>query len=427
MKVNASKIIIPLLCFYLVMGIHLLDSSLESILRVFRLMTVPVLIFIILALAPKIRLVQAKRLSWLGLPIIILFLINLLQLVVLPKDVIETHITGSIRFTAWFGTYLCALFSLNPSSAFDYKKNILKVLLIVFLIGVFIYPFIMLGSGVSLSTVLAGYGDSADRVQNSGIFGSANEDANGLMTIFPIALFFLEQMKGIKKTIFKWILFSFFPFLLLYNGTRTTLFFTLPIILVVFYSKLSLKGLIRLALIVAVPIGFTLPFISSFMNQAFASQASGDGGSFTWRVDYVWTPAIEYTQKYSPIFGFGSRGWEYVAQQLSLFINNSGRTEDIISTHSGYVWTFISWGGVGFCTYILFLVVLLIESFRLSQLQNKESQILGRALFCSVFGYCTWAYISNVMYSQGWVILISLATLIAATKISIYSEYKRSK
>ena len=418
MKLNASQIIIPLLCFYLIAGIYLLDTSLESILRIFRLITVPILILVIFALTPKIKLLPAKHLIWLGLPIIILFLINLFQLVALPKDVIEMHVTGSIKFTAWFCTYLCSLLSLNPTSAFQYKKNISKVLFVIFLVGVAIYPIIMISSGISLSTVLAGYGDSDDRVQASGLFGSANEDANGLMTLFPIALVFLEQIKGIKKTIFKWVLFAFFPFLLLYNGTRTTLFFTMPIVLVMFYSKLSLKGLIRLMLMGVIPLAASLPFIASFMSRAFASQASGNGGSFSWRVDHVWTPAIEYTQKYSPIFGFGSRGWEYIAQQLGLFRDFSGQAVgEIISPHSGYVWAFVCWGSVGLCAYVLFLVILLIESFRLSQLSNRELSLLGRALFCSVFAYGMWAYISNVMWAQGWVILVSIATLIATTKL----------
>jgi O-antigen ligase len=418
MKLSGSKIVIPLLCFYLVVGIYFLDSSLESLLRIFRLMTVPVLIFIIFALTPKIRLLHVKHLSFLGLPIVILFIINFIQLIVLPKGIVETHLTGSIKFAAWFCTYLCSLLTLYPSSVLQYKKYILNILFIIFLFGVAIYPFIMISSGVSLSTVLAGYGDSEDRIQTSGFFGSSNEDANGLMTLFPIALIFLEKMKGPKKTILKLALFAFFPFLLLYNGTRTTLFFTLPIILVVFYSKLSLKGLIRLALMFAAPIGFALPFATNFMNKAFASQSSGSGGSFSWRVDHVWTPAIEYTQKYSPIFGFGSRGWEYVAQQLGLFKDFGGQAVgEIISPHSGYVWAFVCWGGLGLAAYVLFLVTLLAESFRLSQLRDPELSLLGRALFCSVFGYISWAYISNVMWAQGWVILVSIATLIATTKM----------
>ena len=412
MKIKISQIVIVLLCFYLIFGIFLLDVSFDRILRIFRFMTLPILILIIFALTPKIKLIRLKKLIWLGLPILLLFFINLLQLFAIPKDAIEVHITGSIKFTAWFGTYLCSLLSLNPTSALQYKKYISNVLLIIFLIGVATYPIIIISSGNSLSTVLAGYGAAEDRVQNSGLFGSANEDANGLMTLFPIALVFLEQVEGNKKIIFKFVLFSFFPFLLLYNGTRITLLFTLPVILVLFYSKLSLKGLVRLLLMGATPLLLSVPFIATFMDRAFASNTGGKGDSYAWRLTEVWTPAIEYTEKYSPIFGFGSRGWEYISEQLGLLAEGLP-----LSTHSGYIWAFVSWGALGLLAYILFLIVLLIESFRLSQLPNTELSTFGRALFCSVLAYCIWAYISNVFWAQGWVILVSLATLIAATKI----------
>lgn len=413
MKIKISQILIVLLCFYLIFGIYLLDASFDRILRIFRFITLPILILIIFALTPKIKLIRLKKLIWLGLPILILFFINLLQLVAIPKGAIEMHITGSIKFTAWFGTYLCSLLSLNPTSALQYKKYISNVLLIIFLIGVATYPIIMISSGISLSTVLAGYGAAEDRVQNSGLFGSANEDANGLMTLFPIALVFLEQVEGNKKIIFKFVLFSFFPFLLLYNGTRITLFLTLPVILVLFYSKLSLKGLVRLLLMGATPLLVSFPFIATFIDKAFASNTGGKGDSYAWRVTEVWIPAIEYTEKYSPMFGFGSRGWDYMVEQLGFF-DGLGLG---LSAHSGYIWAFVSWGALGLLAYILFFIVLLIESFRLSQLPNTELSTFGRALFCSVLAYCIWAYISNVFWPQGWVILVSLATLIAATKI----------
>ena len=413
MKIKISQIVIVLLCFYLIFGIYLLDASFDRVLRIFRFITLPILILIIFELTPKIKLIRLKKLIWLGLPILILFFINLLQLFAIPKDAIEMHITGSVKFTAWFGTYLCSLLSLNPTSALQYKKYISNVLLIIFLIGVATYPIIMISSGISLSTVLAGYGAAEDRVQASGLFGSANEDANGLMTLFPIALVFLEQVEGNKKIIFKFVLFSFFPFLLLYNGTRITLFFTLPVILILFYSKLSLKGLVRLLLMGATPLLLSVPFIATFIDRSFASNTGGEGDSYAWRLTEVWIPAIEYTEKYSPMFGFGSRGWDYMVEQLGFF-DGLGLG---LSAHSGYIWAFVSWGALGLLAYILFFIVLLIESFRLSQLPNTELSTFGRALFCSVLAYCIWAYISNVFWAQGWVILVSLATLIAATKI----------
>ena len=427
MKFKVSQCIIPLICFYLVAELHCLERALESTLRIFRLITIPALFIFYIILIRKKRFSNFKKLGFLELPIIILFLINLIQLFIIPKDAIEMHITGSVKFTAWFGLYLTSLLSLNLSSALKYKMVLLNTLATIFLIGIAIYPFIIITSGTTLSSVLTGYGDTADRIQNSGLFGSANEDANGLMTLLPFALLFVEKIKGVHKSILRYSLFIFFPFLLIYNGTRTTLFFTLPITLILFYSELSLKGLLKLILILLTPLIIIFPFISSFLNQAFSAQLAGDGGSFTWRVENVWNPAIEYTQRYSPIFGFGSRGWEYIANPLDLFTRGGIQSGNLISPHSGYVWAFVSWGGIGLCMYLLFLIILLAESFKISQLHNKHLAMLGRALFCSVFSYCTWSYISNVMWAQGWIILVTIAILIASAKVIPSVESKDTK
>ncbi len=91
-------------------------------------------------------------------------------------------------------------------------------------------------------------------------------------------------------------------------------------------------------------------------------------------------------------------------------------------SHSGYVWAFASWGVLGLIAYVSFLLILLLEAFKLSQSADFDIAYHGKALFCSVTGYCIWAFISNVMFSQGWIILMSLGILIAAFKFIELSD-----
>ncbi|NJM96496.1 MAG: hypothetical protein HC800_04155 [Phormidesmis sp. RL_2_1] len=152
----------------------------------------------------------------------------------------------------------------------------------------------------------------------------------------------------------------------------------------------------------------------TIVNRFFAAESQG-GGTLGWRLEHAWVPTINYTMEHSPLFGFGSRGWEFVAELLNVI---DPLTDEVVPSHSGYVWAFVAWGALGALTYVGFLVVLLFEAFKLSMVKNKEVATTGRALLCSVVGYCLWAFISNVMWPQGWLILISLAILIACLKVT---------
>ncbi|MEO0647552.1 MAG: hypothetical protein AAFZ17_15560, partial [Cyanobacteria bacterium J06650_10] len=162
----------------------------------------------------------------------------------------------------------------------------------------------------------------------------------------------------------------------------------------------------------------TIAASESVVSRFFAEEMQG-GGTFGWRIEHAWIPTIQYTLSQSPLFGFGTRGWEFICTKLSIINPADGL---VVPAHSGYVWSFITWGASGFCLYIAFLLILLAESIKLARSKQPERSRTGRALLCSVIGYCFWAFISNVMWPQGWLILLCVAILIACEKVSILTE-----
>ena len=419
MKIRAAIIPIFLMSLYLVLSIHKVAtiSAIASVMRLFRFGTIPILSFFILDLLTKLKQKQAKHLFLMSLPIIIILFVTLFQLIALPSVVLSTHITGSIRPISWSLAYLCVLLVLNPSVAREYKNIFLTLLLLIFLVGILQYPHLILKSGVGISSILSNYGQLQGRVQNHGIFGSANEDANGLIALFPIALLWIEQTHGLKKKILKFIIFIFFPIALLFNGTRTALLISFPLITFLFYSNLSFKRTFIFVLASPILAGVFLLFGYGFFERAFIEDVEG-GGTLGWRLEHAWIPAINHTLENSPIFGFGSRGWEYVAQQAELITPDGG----LIPPHSGYVWVYISWGVIGLAAYLAFLLILLTESFRLAQSKKLEVAKPSKALFCSVVAYCLWSFISNANAEQAWLILFVIGSLIASLKIIEFSS-----
>ncbi|NEP18057.1 MAG: O-antigen ligase family protein [Leptolyngbya sp. SIO4C1] len=416
MKIKAVNLLIPLAGLYLVTSVHALESmnSVNALMRVFRLATIPFLAFIVLTLLPRQSTSKIQRLIFLAVPPVALLLINVLQLFALPEENMTTHVTGSVKFVAWFGLYFAVLLSLNFSSVEKIKSSILTILVAIFVFGILQYPGVIAQSGASLSTALSNYGQIGARYQLSGIFGSANEDANGFVTLLPLALLWVERRSGLKRKLLRWALLLYFPLILVFNGTRTALLVALPTVTMIFYLRLSLN---QLLCIVGPAAGLGVALVSlsnSLVGRFFEAEAAG-GGSFGWRIEHAWIPAISYTMSHSPIFGFGSRGWEFICYELGILkADGSG----IVPSHSGYVWTFVAWGIAGFLAYVAFLAILLTEAFKLSMSKREDVAIAGRAFLGSAVGYCFWAFISNVMLPQGWLILISIATLIAAFKVS---------
>jgi hypothetical protein len=414
MKIKTIVIPFSLMILYLITSIYkvLTIPPLESALRFFRLASIPILLFAIFDLVSKLKLKQAKLLIMMSLPILVILFVTVFQLLALPPDALSTHISGSVRIICWSLTYLSVLFSFSYPAATKYKTIFIFLFFLIFIVGLSQYPGIINKSGVSINNILNSYGKFDEGKGNFGIFGSANEDANALMTLFPTTLLFLDKTHGIVRNSLIAILFIFFPVAIIYNGTRTALLVTYPLILFLFYSNLSLKKVFIFILASPIISSILLLFSNGLFERAFAEDANG-GGSFSWRLEHSWIPAINYTLTNSPIFGFGSRGWEYVVQNARILTPEG----EFIPAHSAYVWVYIAWGIIGFTAYLTFLLVLLKESFQLAKSKNSNIASTSKALFCSVIAYCIWAFISNASDDQGWLILFAIGTLIASLKI----------
>jgi O-antigen ligase len=419
MKIKTIVIPFFFMIFYLITSIYqvLTIPPLESALRFLRLASIPILLFAIIDLVSKLKRKQARLLIMMGLPILIILFVTVFQLLALPPDALSIHISGSVRIICWSLTYLCLLLSFTYPAASKYNKILVTLFFLIFIVGLCQYPSIINKSGTSINYLLSSYGQFDGGKSNFGIFGSANEDANALMSLFPIALLFINKIRGIIRIILIGILFIFFPIAIIYNGTRTALLVTYPLILFLFYSNLSLKKIVIFILASPIISSILLLFSNGLFERAFAEDASG-GGSFSWRLEHSWIPAVNYTLTNSPIFGFGSRGWEYVVQNVGILTPEG----EFIPPHSAYVWVYISWGIIGLIAYLAFLLVLLKNSFQLSKSKNLNIASTSKALFCSVIAYCIWAFISNASDDQGWLILFAIGTLIASLKILEYEK-----
>ncbi|MGQ4646874.1 O-antigen ligase family protein [Lyngbya aestuarii] len=385
-----------------------------SIFGAIRLLIIPLLVFAIFDISKKIGENRLKFSIGMSIPIIILLMLFGLQILAIPPQAKAIHLSGCAKFVTWILGYFCILLSLNIKTAPKIKNLTFLTLLLVFFATVIQYPYLIATSGASFSQILLSYG-AFQKVKIYGLFGSANEDANALMTLFPFAIFYVEKMSGFKRSLFRAILLFCVPLIVFVNGTRTALFITFPIVVFLFYTNLSLKKFLQVTpLLLVTVIAYNL-FFSNLTSAAFQSESEG-GGTLDWRIEHVWTPTTAYTTENSPIFGFGSRGWEYVSIQSGA-VKEMTEPPQPESAHNVYVWTYASWGIIGCSAHLLFIALLLKESFQLSKFTSYEVSMLGRASFCSIIAYCLWGSISNAYSNVGWVILIFIASLIGSLKV----------
>lgn len=418
--------------FYVPLAILAIDLLLSlpqfnlGVIGALRLLFIPTLLFTFI---DSLRQVSAERLKFAvlrSLPWLIVLILFILQIFAIPSEVISIHLSGCVKFIAWTLLYLCSLVSLNSQTAPKVRKIITGLLLFIFLATIIQYPILIQRSSTSLGALIASYG----RQENKDIFGlfaAANEDANSLMTLFPLALLHIDRFSKIQRFAFRILLFSYLLVVLFFNGTRTALFITLPLITFLYYFRLSLKSLlISLSLFLSGVLLYNV-YVANLATLAFSRESKG-GGTLGFRVERAWIPASSYTSEYSPAWGFGSRGWEYVGEKLQI-VRGAGETNafEVIPPHNVYVWTYVSWGIIGLACYLSFLFLLLKDAFQLSVFSNPEISAFGQALFCSIFSYCIWASISNAQIESGWLILLSLAILTASLKISASFIQKRTR
>jgi O-antigen ligase len=416
MNIKAFKVPICLLLFNLILSIPQFEWN-KSIGWV-RLLLIPVLLFVLFDLLGKIgrkRLQFVIKMSWSILGLLLLFVF---QIFLIPSEALEMHLSGCIKFISWILLYLCSLATITEYTAPQFAKGVTFILFLNFLGIVLQYPFLILASSKSFFDVIASYGDTTLDKSIHGLFAAANEDANGMITLLPFCLYFVEKTTALKKWLLRLLILLYIPIILLFNGTRSALFAGFPLISLLFYLKFSVIRLVRIAPFLLGAVALLVANTRSFAEQAFKSE-SLQNGNFGWRVLRLWIPATRYTFEHSPILGFGSRGWDYVCILNNIVLSQTGQVTSVFDTtppHNIYIWIYVSWGIFGFLMYLSFLALLLKESFLLCLSKRAEVSKLGKATFCSMVAYCIWGGISNSHFESGWIILFSLGILTAALK-----------
>jgi O-antigen ligase len=385
-----------------------------------RLLIIPVLILLILGMMGRIGLTRTNQLLAMSWPLMMILVLFIVQIFFIPSSALEMHLSGCIKYVSWILTYIYGLMTLTHQTAFKIKDALFLAFVLLFLGIILQYPSFILSSPKSIGEVFAFYGSTEGDKSTHGLFASANEDANGLIALLPFFLAFVESQSGLKKLVLRLLVLSFLPIALLFNGTRTALFISFPVVLFLFYSNLSLKTILRLLPLAGIVLSVFSLYAGGLFSQAFKNENLSEG-NLGWRIVTLWLPTITYTSEHSPIIGFGSRGWDYVCLLNKIFvITESGRVVssfDVTPAHNVYIWVYVSWGLVGLLLYLSLLILFLKESFWLSIASRKDISTLGKASFCSVIAYCIWAAISNATIEVGWLILISLGMIISALKI----------
>lgn len=372
-----------------------------------RLIGIPILSFIILDSVKKRGL--KKEVVIFLIPMICLFMTWILQFFVIPKDAIPMHSTGVVRYISWSLEYISLLLILNQKNSLKIVTIFATTLTILFFLLIIQYPAIILNSKYSFSDVIQLYGT----IKMNGIWGGANEDANGAMTLLPFFLAYTEQKKGWKRVSCRIFAFIICPTMIFFNGTRTALIFIYPLVLFLFYSNLSIKKIIKFSPILII-LGMALQSVGGRIAETTFSNDLEGGGTSGWRIEHVWTPAFNYALDTSPILGFGVRGWEYVSSLPGVL---SVTEEGGASPHNIYLWIFISWGLVGLIFYFSLLIILFFHSFRLTKDNDRKIAIYAKASFCSLIAYLIWGLISNAHIDIGWLVLIMIATSVVALNL----------
>lgn len=414
MKTESFYIPLFILISDLVLSLPQLNFELIGTLR---LVFIPILVLVIFDLFQKVgnkRFEFSLRASF---PLLLLLGLLLFQIIVLPSSLLQAHLSGSIKFFEWGLLYLCFMLSMNVQTAPKIRRLILLVLTLIFIATIIQYPILIQRSSLSLSELISIYGRQEDK-EAFGLFAAANEDANGLMALFPLILFRIEQASALKRIFLRTLLLIYIPIVLFFNGTRTALFITFPLITLLFYIKFSLKNLIRILPPILASILVYNLYVAEFMQSSFKEESDG-GGTLGFRMTRAWIPASTFTFENSPIWGFGSRGWEYVGTAKRI-MRGAWETNpfEIIPSHNVYVFAYVCWGSIGLVCYLTFIGKLLKDSLHISLANNSGSASLGKALFCSCVAYCIWAGISNAQIESGWLILFSTGIIISSLKVS---------
>lgn len=423
MKVRLIHIFLFLLIADFILSLPQVEANFNQyrpggfeLVRVLRLCAIPILSVLFIQ---KLRARKWSSLGWsfwieMVFPIIVFYLILFIQLYTIPQGAVQGHINSGVTFVFRNLLYLCLILNLNLKASEKLVKFIPLLFLGTLIVAVYQYPLNILTGEIGLGDVLSALGQGS-KIKTFGLFMSANEDGNALVALFPFALFYIEKLPVSKKIFVRNFALVTMALVLLFNGTRTAMFASFPMVLFLFYSNLSIKRVLGYLPIVGPLLFLVVLLVSDFVGAAFSRDTAGEG-SFNWRREVVWTPAIEYINQHSPILGFGSRGWDFVARVLD--INRGGRGPfTAIPSHNLYIWLYACFGLIGLAILALILFGLIRNSFRLAKNPNRDIALLAKACFCSVCAYIIWGGISNAFFPPGWNILYGIALIVASLRM----------
>lgn len=429
MKIPTFFAPVFLLIFDYILSIPALSSIVNirvdsvSFLGVFRFVSLALVAFNLIQIMKGYGFIKIKR--QFIIPLIILLLILAIQVFVVPTEAVASHLRGCTRIVFWFLSSLSIILGLSPSNEKKIRIFLIAFLTVIFALLLLQYPILIAQARVGVGDVLDAF-SGGSKIKVFGLLEAANEDANCIVTLLPFALLFVESLKSSKKKYYRWVIILFTIIALLFNGTRTALVATFPLILFIYYSRLTIQRIIIFATLNTFLIFFLFIASSDLFLGMFSNELE-DGGSLGYRYEHAWIPAINYTLEHSPLFGFGARGWEYLNEQIRLFdvINEWGNIQGSAAPHNVYVWTFVTWGTLGLVVYITLILILLAETFfmfKFKTLKNQSEREISKALFCSICAYCFWGFISNAHMPIGWMTFCILACLVASLKVKAASE-----
>lgn len=321
----------------------------------------------------------------------------------LPNNYLRfRHLSASSRFVFFSLSLFCIA---SQRYLYINNKPIYKIIFLFFISFLIFYPYLILKTPGGIPYLLEHRYFGGVRLYNP------NEDANAMVTLFPLILAFLKTRK------MKVLLIGFLAIVLIYNPTRSAKI-TFIIILLIYHYLVANRKVVYLLISLSILLLAGPVVINSFSNlfrdeevlQNWQSLFKGEPlrGNLANRIQFIWIPAIDYTFHHSPLIGFGSYGWEHVARIQGILYGTEAE-----SPHNTYVWVYVSWGLLGLLWYITFLLILLKKAIKYRTLTKSISQRKkASALICSIIAYSIWSFISNSNIEAGWTILFFLAILV---------------
>ncbi len=324
------------------------------------------------------------------------------------------NVQGTIKYFFYFGFILICLYGaiVHSDSAI---QAVLNVAVIFFVSVLIFYPYLIAKSGVDPLTRLM-RSDSRSYF----LLQASNEDAHFMTTLMMLVFVRIKNNKWLVIG-----LTALFYLGMIYNGTRSALMIAIlqPILFYILYQRRFASSAIVLGIVILL----SLPYLSTFIEAKFEkdlavftemdklAKGKAVGGTFSWRITYLWIPVLKYTMKHSPVIGHGSNGWDIVIPKI---LNGEAN-----APHNFFIWSMVNWGIIGLVLVILLFYIpikYVVSSYRNDK--DKNDRLLSSALICAWLEFLIWSMLANSNNSEGWTVLCMLIVLSIGLKYKHFSR-----